>query len=503
MKILRYIFLIKNFYKFIQLFFFRQCCERLMQSNKNMGDTKIKSLKVSQRWKIRTITVHILVMIFGISAWIGVNGIFIQLPLLVNILPESWGLAVHLVVIIQAANVAPVIYSFLRKSSFKISESLCILIMLGIGSLVMGLMIFLYDKTSIIAGKHHSTGLFILTFFIAAVSCSSSVLFMPYLRNFKEIYLVSYFIGEGLGGVLPSVVALIQGVGESMACENSSNNTLNLEKTFPRFSSHIYFMFIFICLILSLIAFLLLENLSYIKKEKISLKNSGNSASENETENCHCEEKVSVLPQSSTSKHDNLDNKDIFSDDYNKTDAEKFSNMDHTQNRNHKELNNLYLFILLSIICLLANGLLPSIQPYSCLSYGNMSYHLSVTFSQIANPTACLLALWYLPQSTKIINWLAVVILIVSCYVLNLALSSPNPPLKNSKIGKILVILSWTILLGLISYVKLIIIAVFRRKSEQKLFHVGVVIQVGSACGAVLSFILINFTTLLHEYNPC
>lgn len=460
-----------------------------------MAGTEIKSsIQVKQRWK--PMTIQILLMIFGISAWIGVNSIFIQLPLLQKILPESQGLAVHLTVIIQAANLAPLLYGLLRKSSFQLSESFCIIIMLGIGSMVMGLMALLYNKTSSIAGKEHSTALFVLTFFIAAVSCTSSVLFMPYLRNFKERYLVSYFIGEGLGGVIPSIVSLIQGIGDSSSSKNNNNSNENFDTATPRFSSQSYFMFIFACLLSSLTAFLLLENLPFIKEEKISRKNSDNKFSDSEAESCHCQEKVSVLLQSSKTEDDGME-KHICMDDYKKTDIEEFSGVHYTQNRKHTELNNLYLFILLSVICLLANGLFPGIQPFSCTSYGDMSYHLSLNFSHIANPTACLLALWYLPRNKKIINWLTFVISIGSCYVLYLAFSSPNSPFKNSKIGQILVVLSWTLLHGFISYLKLIITAVFRRKSEKKLFHVGVVIQVGSACGAVLSFALINYTTLL------
>lgn len=453
-------------------------------------------------WHLKPSTVvHILIMIFGVSAWIGVNGIFIQLPLLVNSSPESWGLAGYLVVTIQVANITPIIYSLLRKSSLEINESHYILGMLGMATFVMGLLAFLYDKTSSIVGKEHSTALFVLTFFTAAVSCTSSILFMPYLRNFKEIYLVSYFVGEGLSGVMPSIVALIQGIDESPKCNNTANITDSLN-TSARFSPQYYFLFLFMCLLLSSIAFFLLENLSYIEQEKNVCRSSDDNSVNNESKNYNCQRQVSVLSKSSISENDVIESH-VCIDTYKKTDVGNISNVHYGQSNNQLSLKNLYLYGLLSIVCLLANGLLPGLQPYACLSYGNMTYHLSATLSQIANPTACLLALWFLPHSRRIINCLSIVILVASSYVIYLALVSPNPPLQDSQFGKILVILSWILLMGLISYVKLIITSVFRRKSEKTLFNVGVAMQVGSACGAVLSFVLITYTSLLQEQKPC
>jgi len=93
-----------------------------------------------------------------------------------------------------------------------------------------------YYETSLVSGSAHSTALFVLTFSIALVSCTFSMLFMPLIRNFREIYLISYFIGEGLSGFLPSVVALIQGVGGNPVCiadsENSSHGAIHRPTTF-------------------------------------------------------------------------------------------------------------------------------------------------------------------------------------------------------------------------------------------------------------------------------
>ena len=45
--------------------------------------------------------VYVLVMLFGISSWIDINGIFVELPLMVNVLPEGWDLPSYISLIIQ------------------------------------------------------------------------------------------------------------------------------------------------------------------------------------------------------------------------------------------------------------------------------------------------------------------------------------------------------------------------------------------------------------------
>jgi hypothetical protein len=49
----------------------------------------------------RKISLDVLAVFFGISAWIAINGVFVELPLLVQALPEQWALASYLSVIVQ------------------------------------------------------------------------------------------------------------------------------------------------------------------------------------------------------------------------------------------------------------------------------------------------------------------------------------------------------------------------------------------------------------------
>lgn len=73
---------------------------------------------LSQRFSNRKIVVDILALFFGIGAWIGVNGIYNQLPLLVNSAPEGWNLPSYMVMMVQFANLGPILYTLYAKLVF-------------------------------------------------------------------------------------------------------------------------------------------------------------------------------------------------------------------------------------------------------------------------------------------------------------------------------------------------------------------------------------------------
>lgn len=63
--------------------------------------------------------IHLLALLFGVSAWIAINGLWQQTPLLVAKLPEAWNLASYITLITQLANIGPLIYSLLKRFTSK------------------------------------------------------------------------------------------------------------------------------------------------------------------------------------------------------------------------------------------------------------------------------------------------------------------------------------------------------------------------------------------------
>lgn len=66
--------------------------------------------------------------IVGVAAWMTINSLFQELPLLVNKAPEGWSLASYLVLIIQAGNLGPFLHQAIGEKQFSyFSTSVCII----------------------------------------------------------------------------------------------------------------------------------------------------------------------------------------------------------------------------------------------------------------------------------------------------------------------------------------------------------------------------------------
>lgn len=356
--------------------------------------------------------VDLLSCLYGISAWLTVNALFTQMPMMVESAPEGWNLPSYLSILIQCANVAPVLYG-LTRSYYPglVSDSKLIYVFLSLGSTSLVLTAFFYKNIWVVFGNPHSVVLFFLVFCMALVCCVSSVLFIPFMNNFPQIYLTSYMVGEGLGGFLPSMISFVQGVGGNPTCVNSTSPSGEpVEKKVilpPRFSSEIFLVIIFAIMATSTISFFLLNNLSTCKKVKQSLKTkerSGDSPS-------------SDLQQEPEPFVASTDSSESLSPHMYRV-----------------------LLVVMTILSMIANGALPSVQSYSCLPYGNVAYHLAVNIGHIASPIACFLTFFEKkPTLTRIFTMFTLSIVAV-VYVFITASTSPHPPLQDSTLGMVLVV---------------------------------------------------------------
>ncbi|KAM7364333.1 riboflavin transporter [Cochliomyia hominivorax] len=457
------------------------------------GNHSKMKIKFSGIFKQRCIIVDLLAICFGIGTWIGINGTFIQLPLLVEVAPEGWSLPSYLSVMVQIGNLGPLAYTLIQKFS-KHNDAHMIYGLLITGTLSAILTAFFYNRTALFFGADHSVALFALTFFTALTACTSSVLFMPYMGRFKEIYLVTYFIGEGLSGLLPSVVALIQGIGGTSECRlvNVTETGEEIYEKYvppPLFGTKEFFIFVFAMMVLSFVGFLLLDRLKLSKKQYAAVQvGYGN----NYTYEREC--KTSNVNAQNTESNGQANNNSP-------TDANKVNNdlAPEISSRTYT-----FLLLLIGVISFFANGIFNSIQSYSCLPYGGQAYHLSTTLSVIANPLACFLAIFLPHTSLRSILSLTGLAGLLTVYVFVTAAMSPFPPLYDTPIGAVLVIITWTLLVGLVSYIKLSITTVMRSQGGKSLVWTGGLTQLGSTIGSILIFILINYTnSFTASYEEC
>ncbi|XP_063708091.1 solute carrier family 52, riboflavin transporter, member 3-A [Culicoides brevitarsis] len=412
----------------------------------------------------RRYSLDILILLFGISSWLLINSTYLQLPLLVEKAPEGWSLASYIVIVIQVGNVMPLLYNIIQSiHPFKDSIFITILLLIGItGSVLFG---FYYDTTTHLLGEDRSVAMLIIVFTFALVGCTSSVLFMPYMGRFQEIYLITYLVGEGLSGLVPSLLALGQGVGGNTVCRvnNETESGFEYYTPPPRFSIQTFFAAIASIFIVCTIAFVLIDRLPTFKKQysNVDIK-SGNDY---------------------TYKKDETDSE--ISDDVRLS-----------------KWNYGYLMILMAIICFFTNGFFPSTQTYSVAPYGNLTYHWAIVMTSIANPAGCFVAFFLPHKGVRHISILTTITSVFAAYVIATSVMSP-PPMHNILFGQIVIVISWTCLTALHSYVRLSINASFRNQGGRSLVWIGSCQQIGSLIGSIVAFLLIQYTTTFKQYDVC
>lgn len=376
---------------------------------------------------------------------------------------------------------------------------------MGIGALSCIALIFWWDTTLLLGGTERSIVLYLASFGLSIVDCTSSVVFLPYMARFKGHHLIPYLIGEGLSGFLPSLIVLAQGVTEEgQECLKIQTNTstalqpeeISLQanvnasvshfmpsvlKRKEKFSANIFFLSLLIILLISWISFILMDGLLLCKSERIDIASDVGLELEPSV-------KVRILPDP-----DNDDTKNVKS--------ESGSNIKLNSNSKIK-LSPTYIWLLGLMCwgCFTTFGAMPSLQSYSCLPYSADTFFYAVTFAGLTYPVACFLAFFRYPRSHIAMNTLTLIGSGIGVYILICAMYSSNPPLKMELAGSAIMIGSWISYVGIVSYVKTIVsLELNRLGGNEAMFWCGFVQQLGAASGGAIIFCVINFTSVFKE----
>ncbi|NXW45281.1 S52A3 protein, partial [Nyctiprogne leucopyga] len=444
---------------------------------------------------------HLLACVFGTGSWVAINGLWVELPLLVTVLPEQWDLPSYITIIIQMANVGPLFVTLMHR--FRpglLKEVAVIYVVVSVGVVACLLLAFLWSYTSPIAGRPHSTAFLILTFFLALVDCTSSVTFLPFMMQLQPQYLTTFFIGEGLSGLIPALIALGQGSGIS-SCANithvvnitTGNETVEstvfqLETRYlpANFSTLLFFLLMTLMMLACLLAFFFLarqpkvwelsqqqlvpSNIILSSFDQIPNEGGGSRLS---GDSCPC-------PKDARRPRDIL--------------PEKVS---------YPLAKLTFIYLLIAWVSALTNGVLPSVQSYSCLPYGNTAYHLAATLSSMANPLACVVAMVLPGRSLALLGTLTIAGMGFGAYNMAIAVMSPCPLLQQSQWGDATIVLSWVLFTGTLSYVKVMAGVILRSRSHSALVWYGAAEQLGSLLGALLMFPLVNVYGFFESADYC
>ncbi|KAG9472909.1 hypothetical protein GDO78_016083 [Eleutherodactylus coqui] len=369
------------------------------------------------------VVLHILSCLLGLGSWVAINGVWVELPLLVPHTPEGWELPSYLSLLIQFANIGPLAVTLIHKfCPGRLREGPVIFVILAVGIASCVLLAFLWQETSWVGSSRRSTALLSLIFFLSLVDCTSSVTFLPYMTRLRPDYLISYFIGEGLSGLMPALLALIQGVGV-VNCEpmnrtesNESYATGNLTAVYQpaRFPAWGFFLFLAGMMGLCLIAFTTLHKMS----KELGLQDAGKG-----------KRRMKKDPWSK-----GIMQKPMMGEDETKTKVVK------KETRKYSTWEKVFIYLVLAWVNALTNAVLPSVQTYSCIPYGGRIYHLAATLAAIANPVACGIAMYLPSRRLLTVGSLTVIGSSIGSYIMGMAVLSPCPPLLRDHTGGVLIV---------------------------------------------------------------
>ncbi|XP_062396796.1 solute carrier family 52, riboflavin transporter, member 3-A [Sardina pilchardus] len=430
--------------------------------------------------------VHALACAFGLGSWVAVNGLWVELPLIVTVLPEGWDLPSYLTVIIQLANLGPLLVTLAhRLCPGRVRETPVVSGVLALGVLSCVLLAALWRRTSWVLGQERSTAFFVLTFFLALVDCTSSVTFLPFMMQLPAKYVTSYFIGEGLSGFVPGLVALAQGVGMAR-CVNVSQSSANgsapefttqTEYLAPNFSTEVFFGFLALMTAVSLAAFTALNRVP--RTYQLSTENLV--PPENDSVPSVCS---GVDAKGSGGAEERGQSRPLLA-----------------KARSASQLAFIYGMVVW--VNSATNGLLPSVQTYSCMPYGNLAYHLSAALASVANPVACVIAMFRPKRSLVFLGVLCFLGSAFGGYNMAMAAMSPCPLLQGTALGEAIIVMSWVLFTGLLSYVKVMVGVILRDESHSALVWCGAAAQAGSLLGSVTMFPLVNVYRFFQAGDVC
>uniref|UniRef100_G3NDD8 Riboflavin transporter n=1 Tax=Gasterosteus aculeatus aculeatus TaxID=481459 RepID=G3NDD8_GASAC len=438
---------------------------------------------------------HLLACLFGMGSWVSINGLWVELPLVVPQIPEAWFLPSYLSVLIQMANVGPLFVTLMHRfRPGALNEAAVIYAIVGLGTAASFLLAFFWRETAVVAGAPRSVALLVLTFFLATVDCTSSVTFLPFMMRLKPQYLTTYYIGEGLSGLLPALVALVQGAGvvhcvNSTGSLNHTRNSSESSATFDlraeyqpaNFSVEVFFFFLSAMMLVCLVAFLLLNYHPSVARQRPSGRSANGVKQKCARERKRAEQKPMMDPYRPASRRPRSS---FGTGSYSWTQV-------------------FYIFVVLAWTNALTNVVLPSVQSYSCLPYGNSAYHLSATMAAVANPLACFIAMFFPIRSLVLMGALTLLGSAAGAYIMSMAALSPCPLLVHQTSGAAVIVLAWVLFVLALSYVKVIIGLILRDEGHGALVWCGAVVQLGSLLGAVTMFPVVSVYSFFSSGDPC
>ncbi|CAF1285964.1 unnamed protein product [Rotaria sordida] len=446
----------------------------------NESNVSHRNVHEHPKRKYAQIICFILIVVMNWSSWIDLNGVFVELPIMISFIPEGWRIPSIVGLCLCAANIMPAIVTFLRLYQGKrFSEIPYIYMVIIIGIVSCFILAFFWNKTTYLFGSERSLWLIGCVFTLCMLDSTSSLVFFDYIKRYRVRYLTAVFLGEGLTGVIPTLLLLAQGSGGEAICVQSDNGTM-LKPTFtqPRFSVTVYMLLIASIIVASLLAFVILQHSNIVSLADAAEPSKFNDTTLNSASDAgEHSPMVPTIDSSKPSKPDKHITTSLF----------------------------IFLLCINTYNSFVAFGILPSLITYSVLPYGQKAYYYICLLNPLAYTLALLLSVKWanIPIYITIIG--TIIGSIIGVFIITIALQSPCPWLADTLQGALIIVSLWFSLTIIIAYLRITTGSLIKTKwpGEKGMFYFGVSVQLGLFLGAVPMYILINFFNIFKSRRPC
>jgi riboflavin transporter 2 len=379
--------------------------------------------------------------------------------------------------------------------------------------------------------------------FLSFKDGTSSVTFLPYIvQMFKKEYVLPNYIGESLSAMLPGLMGIGQGLGQDPGCTeiiSTTNDSIasqpmvinvtlgNTTRYFvrnslkPNFSVTIYFGIMFLLLLASVLAFTFLHYLPVSRRSRrlsMIMASTGPSAT---TAVAYSSLKSDIDRISYTSLSSLMDEQRV--DPTLQTIGGPTLNMQTAPSRRQQ-------VVLLSVnfvIAFLLFGLLPGLQSYATLPYGNHVYHLAINLckgriSLSLSPSFRIGFNFLLLVEANLLLPISIVVsiisfrlttaqivaefsvgLVASSYVILTASASPCPPMLAGHVGAMLIVTCSVLISFIFTRVRLCIASNLEACGPSLIYVYGVVTIAGQVAGGFLAYLVIDVYRALKDLPLC
>ena len=406
-----------------------------------------------------SLVTYVLVCLFGLGSWVAINGVWAESAILVYTQPECADVTSILAVVVQLGNVGPLVYFLSKvlwqKLHFKqlCLEIVTVVLLLSLGAVACALLSYFWASTTTVLGSEHSVALFVFLFVFSLVDCTSSVVFVPFMKHLPAVYLSALYIGEGLSGVMPSLLGLGQGaVNSSVAC-TPGVGLEDLDYLGVNYGPSTFFLVLMAIMVVSGGAFISILVLPMTRKEVCA------TSPPNMTINSRgaSQSSISQSPSPTSTSHGNGVDESDTSDTAPLVEDKKDDNEKREEIKPHLGSDQVFpvrmrqlrfdprssanppvsivrqlmaivwthrtILACIFLISFITNGSLTSISVFALSKYSNLSFLLAVELGLLANPIAALVFALYPKRFRLLTVVLTALIAILAVYVLALALS--------------------------------------------------------------------------------